>query len=99
MLWALRGKGSTEQSRLSPGHRAFLFGWLPGPPFQGREMLLCAAQPQLCSSSAKSHWTGVCLVVSVVWTGEAEWEGGAGEAGVSHGGPVHRQFCASSNWG
>lgn len=75
MLWALAGKGSTEESSLTSGHRALLLGWLPGPPFRA-EMLLCAAQPQLCSCSAESQQTGAGLVVCVCC--EAEQEGGGG---------------------
>lgn len=93
-----RGKGRSEASSLTPGHGALLFPWLPGPHFRA-EKLLCATWPQLCHSSAKRHQTGVCLVVSVLWAHEAEQDGGGGKAGVSHGGPVHRQFCAGSNLG
>lgn len=58
-------KESAEQSSLTSEYRALLLGWLPGSPFRA-EKLLCAAQPQLCSSSAKSHQTGAGLVASVL---------------------------------
>lgn len=51
-------------------------------------------QPSLSSAVPVQKAT---LVVSVLQAREAEREGGGGEAGASQGGPVHRQFCASSN--
>lgn len=96
MPWASGEKGSTEESSLTPGHRAFAVWVAARPLFQGRDAALCNPASAL-QFQCKKPLDCVCLVVRVLQAREAEREGGGGEAGVSQGGPVHRQFCASSN--